>query len=241
MVGTCSGSVAVISACPPSVELGDQPPPALGIELAHHVVEEQQRELAPGVPQRLAFGEQEREQPEPLLALRAVAPQRSAAERDLDLVPMRAEARVAAGDVTFTALGELGDERVEVVLDDPRPVGDRRRPRQAEILRRGRERRARAVRRPPPAPRSAAGPARRAPGPRPSSASGVPPAPDPGQEVVALRERARVLPRQLGAGRPDRAGEAIEMRAPRTRRALDQRQSIGHEDADRGRRWSSAG
>ena len=74
--GRCAASVAVITAWPLSAQQLDQQPAPLGVELAHHVVEQHQRRGARRLEQRLALGEQQRQQRRALLALGAVAPQR---------------------------------------------------------------------------------------------------------------------------------------------------------------------
>ena len=60
--------------------------------------------------QRLALGEQQRQQRRALLALRAVAPQRAAVERDRDLVEVRPVAVYAAREVGVAPLAQLGGE-----------------------------------------------------------------------------------------------------------------------------------
>ena len=99
---------------PPALEHRDEAAAPIGVELAHHVVEQQQRQLPAGRAQRLALGEQQRQQAEPLLALRAVAAQRATAEGELDLVAVRPEAGEPAGDVPLASLRELGDDAVGV-------------------------------------------------------------------------------------------------------------------------------
>ena len=65
----------MITVCPsPATDVG-QDAAAARVELREHVVEQQQR----GRGQQLGLGEQEREQREPLLALRAEAAQLAAA------------------------------------------------------------------------------------------------------------------------------------------------------------------
>ena len=65
---------------------------------------------------RLPLGEQQREQTEPLLALRSVDPQLAALARTRrQLVAVRAVAGEAALEVARRALGELGGELVGVM------------------------------------------------------------------------------------------------------------------------------
>ncbi len=74
---------------PAGGEPGDEALAALRVQLAHHVVEEEERDDAARLQQRLALGEEEGQQGEALLALRAVAAQRPAAARDPQLVEVR--------------------------------------------------------------------------------------------------------------------------------------------------------
>ena len=71
----------------------------LGVELGEHVVEQEQRRDAAALGDQLRLGEQEREHGEPLLALRAEAPQLARAGGDDDVVEVRAEAGDAALEV----------------------------------------------------------------------------------------------------------------------------------------------
>ena len=69
------------------------------VELAHHVVEQQQRRAIALGGERVALGQQQREQREPLLALRAVAAQRAAVAREHEVVAVRPARRVPAREV----------------------------------------------------------------------------------------------------------------------------------------------
>ena len=60
--------------------------------------------------QLLALGQQEREQPEPLLAARAVRAQLAALAAEAEVVAVRAVAGEAALEVGVEALGELGGQ-----------------------------------------------------------------------------------------------------------------------------------
>ena len=91
--GTCARSVVVIRLCPLRAEDLDQPAAAAGVELGHDVVEEHQRRRAAGLGERLALGEQQREQPEPLLAARAVGAQLAAVAAQDQVVAVRPVAR----------------------------------------------------------------------------------------------------------------------------------------------------
>src|SRR4029077_18596861 len=77
------------------------------VQLAHHVVEQHHRRRAALLGDRLALGQQQREQPEPLLALRPERPQVAAAELRGELVSVRAVAREAPLEVLLEASGEL--------------------------------------------------------------------------------------------------------------------------------------
>ncbi len=57
---------------------------------------------------------------------------------------------------------------------------------------------------------------------------------DAADQRVPLSEGARVAPPGLGAGRAKGSDEAVEVRAPRGGRALDQRETVRHEDRERG-------
>ena len=67
---------------PDARHAGDEPLAALGVELAHHVVEQQQRRVLARVGEGVALGQQQREQRHPLLALRAVGAQLAAVARE---------------------------------------------------------------------------------------------------------------------------------------------------------------
>ena len=87
------------------------------------------------------------------------------------------------------------------------------------------------------------GPARRPTG---RAAPAARPGADAGDERVALRERARVGRARLGARRPQRRDDLVEVRAAQRRRALHQLEPVGQEDAHerprrrRGRRARAA-
>src|SRR5207247_10216920 len=120
-----------------------QPPreqrPAIGVELAHHVVEQHQRWDAARLEQRPAFREQQREESRALLALRAVAAQRAPVERDLQLVEVWAVSGVPAGQVGLAALAELLGELLLPGRLRAGPVTELRLARQSQFVRGGRE------------------------------------------------------------------------------------------------------
>ena len=97
---------------PPRAQHVDEPRAARGVELAHHVVEQHQRRGAALGGQRLALGQQQREQPEPLLAPRAVGAQLAAVAAERQVVAVRAVAGEAALEVRVGALGQLGRQRL---------------------------------------------------------------------------------------------------------------------------------
>ena len=109
--GTCATSVVVTSACPTPQAL-DEPLAAAEVELAHDVVEEQQRRRAALLLQDRALGEQQREQAHPLLALRAVGAQLAPVAQQRDVVAVRAVGGEAALEVGVEALGQLGRQRL---------------------------------------------------------------------------------------------------------------------------------
>ena len=98
---------------------------ARAVELAHHVVEQHQRRRAATVRDRLALGEQQREQAEPLLTLRAVDPQLAALPDSHELVAVRAVPGEATLDVARRALGELRRQLRRRPSPGARPVRDR--------------------------------------------------------------------------------------------------------------------
>ena len=195
--GSCRGSVAVSKRLPAALaRAARRAAPALRVELAHHVVEQHQRRRPARVEQGSPLGEQQRQQRGALLALRAVAAQRAAAERDRELVEVRAvrsyarargprSRRSASSAASSAGVGRLAS---------------------AGGTASGRARRAGRAR-PPPAANSAAERSDRvAPGPPISSTPGLGQLPvpgvervrrrgagaDPAEQRVALRERARV-------------------------------------------------
>ena len=90
--GTCARSVVVTSACARAQAL-DEALAAVGVELAHDVVEQQQRRRAALVLEHRALGQQQREQGQALLALRAVGAQLAPVAQQGDVVAVRAVGR----------------------------------------------------------------------------------------------------------------------------------------------------
>ena len=84
------------------------------VELRHHVVEQHQRR-ALALDQRVALGEQERQQANALLALRAERAQRPVAVDQREVVAVRPVLGEAALEVGLAALAQLLDEPVRVV------------------------------------------------------------------------------------------------------------------------------
>src|SRR5439155_1341915 len=80
-------------------------------ELAHHVVEQQQRRSAALLRELLPLGEQQREQGEALLAARPVGAQLAAIAQERQLVAVGAVAGEPALEVGVDALRELGGQR----------------------------------------------------------------------------------------------------------------------------------
>src|SRR5664279_1318871 len=97
-------------ALPVARELAGEQGSALGIELAHHVVEQHQRYAATLAGEDAALGEQQGEQGEALFALGAVDAQLAPIAHDRELVAVRAVAGEAALEVSREALLELGAE-----------------------------------------------------------------------------------------------------------------------------------
>ena len=88
----------------------DEPLAAQRVELAHDVVEQHQRRGPALGGQHAALGQQQRQQPEPLLAARPVGAQLAAGAAEHELVAVRAVAGEAALEVGVDALGELGGQ-----------------------------------------------------------------------------------------------------------------------------------
>src|SRR5262249_9069712 len=74
-----------------------------------HVVQQEERGRPPAVREQLSLREQEREDRQPLLALRAEAPQVASAGRDQDVVEVRPDPGDAAVEVTVEARLESGE------------------------------------------------------------------------------------------------------------------------------------
>src|SRR5580704_8958168 len=91
-------------ALPTRAQLADEQLSALGVELAHDVVEQHQRYAAALGGEHGALGEQQGEQGEALLALRSVDAQLPAVAGDRDLVAVRAIPGEAALKVAGEAL-----------------------------------------------------------------------------------------------------------------------------------------
>ena len=125
VAGTWSISVAVIKAWPPSSSIATSRERRSGSSSLITSSRSNSGSCRRAAAQRLALGEEQGEEAEPLLALRPVAAQRAAAERELELVAMGPVAGEAAGDVAGPPLDQLGDDRLGVALGvGPRPVGD---------------------------------------------------------------------------------------------------------------------
>ena len=121
--GMWPSSVAVIDALPAGAQHLDQPAAPRGVELAHHVVEQQQRRRAALGREFLALGQQQREQAEPVLAARAVRAQLAALAAQREVVAVRAvtgEAAVECSDAnrqTRTVGLSVMSSEVEISLD----------------------------------------------------------------------------------------------------------------------------
>ena len=94
----------------PDAQALDQALAARGVELAHHIVEQEQRWRPALLLQCRPLGEQERQQRETLLALRAVCAQLAPIAQQREVVavgPVRGEAALEVG---VDALGQLGGQ-----------------------------------------------------------------------------------------------------------------------------------
>lgn len=76
-----------------------QEPPAIRVELAHDIVEQEDRILAGLRPEEFEFGKLQREHAGALLSLRAERAQVDLVDRELQVVAVRAAARHAAQDI----------------------------------------------------------------------------------------------------------------------------------------------
>ena len=228
--GTWPGSVAVISACPP-----DSIPTSSWRRSGSSSLITSSSSIS-GAGGRPRGGPRARRTAAPATRAAAgpgtVAAQSSAAERELDLVAVRPPAGEAATDVALAARGELGED--SLLLGLRFAAGTRSRAAgEPEVPGGARERRGQLsgrLRRD-----STSGTALAASsGSQASRLLSGGAAPDPREQVVALRERAAV-----GTRCSARAGRS----AARSRRdasgagsggALDEREPVGHEEADRG-------
>ena len=77
---------------------------AVGIELAHHIIEEEDRRLADILLQVKELRELQRECARTLLPLRAVAPEAHAADAQDEIVEMRPDARRRPRNIARTPL-----------------------------------------------------------------------------------------------------------------------------------------
>ena len=216
---------------PPAPQHVDEAAAATRVELAHDVVEQQQRRRGARLRERLALGQQEREQAQALLPARAVGAQVAALAAEDEVVAVRAMAGEAALEVGRDPLGQLGGERLRGRGPRARPVGDRRAtpssPRPAAwAAKRGARSSATAARSSisaMPWRASSASHAGREAAPRAAGA-------DRGDERVALGERGRVGAAGRGAGRAQGGDDLVEMRAPQRRRTRHELQPVGQED-----------
>src|SRR5438552_3171724 len=96
---------------------GSEDAAATNVELRQDVVEEQQRTAG----DELGLGEEQGEQREPLLPLRAEAAQVTSGGRDPDVCEMRTEPRRAAHDVGVEAGGQRLDGRCVALVGQRRP------------------------------------------------------------------------------------------------------------------------
>ena len=77
---------------------------AVGIELTHHIIEEEDRRLADILLQVKELRELQRERARTLLPLRAVAPETHAADAQDEIVEMRPNARRRPRNIARTPL-----------------------------------------------------------------------------------------------------------------------------------------
>ena len=212
--------------CPSPLSISREQRPALGIQLAHDVVEQHERDRSARRRERLALGEQQRQQREPLLALRAVRAQLAAAAQQAEVVAVRPVAGEAALEVRRRVLGELGGEarcvgrtRPRLVaqlatLAEPQRLGDRGEARGEQVDRGG------AVVAQGDAMAGELGVPRRQRARRRATAAHA------RQQGVALCERLAVGASRRRAPRPHRRDDLIDVRAPQRRRALHELEAV---------------
>src|SRR6185295_15632437 len=198
-------------------------PATFGIELREHVVEEQQRRDAAPFDEDGCLREEQREHREPLLALRAVAPQVAVAGEDRHVVEMRAEARRAALEVPREARLELLARHRPALVAQPaglepelrRQLLERRREYLQRLSSRGDELRAER------------GNLLR---PRLDSVLRGEALRDPPERGVPLPDRGAVLGGQPGARRKKPTERSVEVRPADGGRALDDPEPVRCED-----------
>ena len=233
--GTCARSVVVITLWPPARDALDEQLAALGVELAHDVVEQQQRRRAALGGERRALGEQQRQQREALLALRAVdaqlaaVAQRAASSSRCGPWPVKPRSRSESSRSASSAASARPSSALRA-----RAVAQRR------ARRRGRARR----RRPRSASRRQVHGARAVVAQRDAVAGELE---VPGRRASRGRRGRRgsrassalrwasacgVRAAGRGARRPERGDELVEVRAAQRRRALDELEAVGQEDAN---------
>ena len=210
----------------------DEPLAAQRVELRGDVVEQHQRRGPALGGEHAALGQQQRQQPEPLLAARPVGAQLAAGAAQHELVAVRAVAGEAALEVGVDALGELGGELLRPLGLRARPVGELRAALEPERLGAGGERlvelgdRGGAV----------GGEGDPVAGelliPRRQRAAARPAGPDRAEQRVALRQRGGVGAARADAGRPQRGDHLVEVRAAQRRGAEHEVEPVGQEDGD---------
>jgi hypothetical protein len=198
--------------------LGEDPA-ATRVELREDVVEEHERRRR----QQVGLGKQEREDGEPLLALRAELTQVALAARDRHVVEVRPDSGRAAIDVPVEpCLERLHGRRLRVVAEV--------RVRQAELSgalgEAGREQ----AQHFPACVDERAAEGRDAFRPRLECVTRRDSELHTAQRCVALRERGGVLLRRRCPSRQQACECAIEVRTPRRRPAFHDRQPVGCED-----------
>jgi len=201
--------------------------PALRVELGHHVVEQQQRRAVVHPEQDLALGEQQREQGDALLPLRAERAQRAAGVRQVQLVPVRAVRGEAALDVGLTPLAKLGAQALGAVGARARLVRQLARLGQAELRGDAGKGLRQALGGLPARLHQLPADLRELAVPRVEQMGGA-----AGDERVALRQRPAVARPQVGQRRPQRRAEPVQVGAPQRGPAAHQLEALGQEDDD---------
>ena len=111
-------SVVVTSAWSTSASAAEHGLPAGGVQLRHHIVQQQERRVPGLLPHHLHLGQLERQRRGALLAARAEGAQVVRFHREGQVVAMRADQRAARGDVAAARLSSRPDSHRAICSRD---------------------------------------------------------------------------------------------------------------------------